>query len=1311
MSLNDFAAAHVGQVLSLGKCLIGEKSDEIKIAVRNTSRKKREYVIQLDPGFSNPNLKPTFHFSLDETPSAIITQAQEKKLDEELEKLEHKLRIATTKKKTDKITKLNSKISRVRALLSGEQVPNEKKSAADRVEAKSALDDVRNMDVYDSCNSESEMSESESVPRSRRRPKLLAKSLSLSDTRGHANQLHFSLDAEATCRIVAYAVFTSLNIGNEAQHHLAAGRMAGFTSQKARKRQLRRDSTPIIGVGKFLLFEQQNKDVMKELQYSAEIFLRTAAGEAAFSRAVGRRVLPQLAGSSTPSRDNFSRGEYDGASHGGNGVSGYTSELSSSGQHLLAKSGSGRGLTISIPESERALESGKVLVRVEPNQFAISHSSTLLIPLEESPSDTYGWSVTLSHQSPVPKKTSEIEVFWRPSEALRSLLGIQCDIVPAESLISGDNASKLGLEGEAKTNSLPLKVRLTGDRALTLHFKWCFAAETGFAPSSSLAACINRTVLGNISKAVEQNAGKLEFLYYGNASPSSASVGSSRPLASVDVAVVKAVQRSLCLDSERIDLGEQQQNAEVQGEFIIRNRSHQPVKFLLLATGPREQAGGSGSSAASSASSGGDITFEKPNGSIAANSHVVARFTYKGTTPGQHSEQIQLRNLNDRLDTSILTVAVRVTRPVYVRIPELDLHATGQLEILDLGPCYVTPEMQDTTVESPNISLKFSKVHKLTLHSQVDESLVVCASSNLKTQCYVFEDGRLNREATHVVLKGKQTIDLFAAFRPRLSGDAFKTGSTRDLVGGIRVQLFRLPSEMPSSSVEEEKSEMVAEFTIKFVGVAGASLARVIPSNINFGVERNLGGLQTAQAHEGRFELINISKALPLRYRLFVTTDADSYSDDDDSLKVVLEHEQGEVPPGETKAVQFRLTAFKSGLFRRRILVENVHYPGKISFIDVVLFVDNGALKCEVFGSKKEISGAGPSDHGAAFDFGVINVIKLEEELSDSSSVPGGEVESLARKYRIFEKQLDEPTSLVGGSSSSLSRKPLTKERFLILTNTTDSEMVLRPVSTLQLDFTWCSCGNIPPLQHKCRNRTGLLTARTASVDGVRRMSVLVTDAAPSRSQATAMYFGEVHRIAAHTSGVLLIRFAPISLTTQLPCDTIESGKLCPFSGVVAIQRFNSAKSDPETTSNLFDAASTLKVINVSGEFGESCIQVVDKHISLGKIGYAIGWKSSSFEVSVKNVSDIEVCFAIAKLPPSFRIRNVQGATQTNIVGDLSLTPASDHEIPSLRKLALQAEHKTTEATNGSCNAWKLEASATCVMEMEFVRTSEVRKS
>ncbi|KAL4125125.1 hypothetical protein PRIC2_008714 [Phytophthora ramorum] len=626
-----FKLLQSGQTISFGKCLVGEKTEEVKIAVRNTSRKKREYVIQVDPSFTVPSMRPTFYFSVDETPATVITQAQEKKLDEELEKLEHKLRIAVTKKKADKIVKLNAKISQVKALLSGEQVPKEPGTPADSDAEAAGMSggssEVGEFDPYDSANSESEFSETEFSSHSRRRRSRQSDKLIIDAKTGlvsaSTNTLHFSLGAEATGRVVAYAIFNPLKSGDTSPRAGDAAEKSGaFQSQKMKKRQLRRDATPIVGVGKFLLFEQQNKDVVKELQYNADIFLRTPAGER--------------------SRDQ------------------------------------------------------------------ISASS---------------------------------------------------------------------------------------------------------------------------------------------ASPS-----------------------------------------------VV----------------------------------GGDITFENATGTVEAGSFVAAAFVYRGSIPGQHHEQIVLRNLSgDRLDTSVLTLSVRVTRPVYVRIPELDPQSTGQLEVLNLGPCYVTPEMQDTAADSPNVSLRFSKVHKLTLQSQVDHTLVVFASSNLKTQCYVYEDGHLHREATHVVLKGMQSIDLYVAIRPRLSSEAIKTGSTRDLVGGIRVQLFGLHTTLDATG--EEKSEMLAEFTVKFVGVAGASIARVTPSLIDFGVEYNSGRMQTCQTHEGRFELMNMSKALPLGYRLFVTSATDGYSDDDDSLHISLKHEKGEIPPGETGKIEFRMMTYTNGLFRRRIMVENIHYPGKVN--------------------------------------------------------------------------------------------------------------------------------------------------------------------------------------------------------------------------------------------------------------------------------------------------------------------------------------------------------------------------------------------
>jgi len=194
-----------GKTLALGKCLVGERSDEIKIGIRNMSRKKREYVIQLDPTFSESTLRPTFYFSVDDT--------QEKKLDEELEKLEHKLRIAVTKKKTEKIEKLNAKISRVRALLSGEQALDGAltDTESDPGGPSGAGSENGDADYYDS-NSESEYSDSESTPRrARGRKKGLSEARSGSPSHlvassPSANTLNFFLEAEATCRIIAYAI-------------------------------------------------------------------------------------------------------------------------------------------------------------------------------------------------------------------------------------------------------------------------------------------------------------------------------------------------------------------------------------------------------------------------------------------------------------------------------------------------------------------------------------------------------------------------------------------------------------------------------------------------------------------------------------------------------------------------------------------------------------------------------------------------------------------------------------------------------------------------------------------------------------------------------------------------------------------------------------------------------------------------------------------------------------------------------------------------------------------------------------------------
>lgn len=1271
--------------------------------VRNTSRKKREYVIQLDPHFSTSALQPTFYFTVDETPSAIITQAQEKKLDEELEKLEHKLRIAVTKKKTDKIFKLNAKISRTKALLSGEQLPDENASETDSTmwASTTASSESGGNDVYDS-NSESEYSESESAPRSRRKSKTSGSSgLGSEGFTQTANSLHFSLEAEATGRIKAYAVFHTAQPNGDPDY-VEPVKRSGLKSQKAKKRQIRRDSTPVMGLGKFLLFEQQNKDVVKELQYSAEIYSRTAAGEVAYCRAVGKPM--QNLEDSGPSKGNLrlmstEREATETESVVSSGSSLHMTPLELGSTKSDSSAGRRHGLTIAIPESNALVTGDRLRVEALPSQIGTSRPSALLIPIEEAPSDSDGWKLSISNRSGLDKKFKAVELVWNPADSIKDLLSLACEILPE------DATESTMTNYEPNLTCLPRKINLVDDDVATVQIKWAFAPRAGFGASSSLSSCITRSLVEKILSAGELRVGTIDIIA---ADDTLSGIGTDdmitrQPIAQVDIALVKTVQRSLYLDSDQIDLGTQELNSEARGQLVIRNRSLQSTNFLLLVAPKRDDA------IASIQNPAGEISFETSTGKVQPGSVAVVWFTFKAVTPGQHTELILLRNLNDRLDTSEITVTVRVTRPVYVRIPELDPHATGNLNVLDFGPCYVTPEMQDTTIESPNVSLKFSKVHKLTLESKVDETLVICTSSNLKTQCYVYEDARLHREATHAILHGLKTIDLFVAIRPRLSADAFKTGASRDLVGGIRLQLFRATelSEIPG---EDAKSNMVAEFTVKFVGVAGASLARVTPSVIDFGVEYNSGRLQTCKTHEGRFELVNINKALPLRYRLFVTNGKSGYSDDDETLHVALKHEKGEIAPGGTGEVEFRLMAYTNGLFRRRILVENIHYPGKINVVDVVLFVDTGALHCDIFQLKAHssiteeptvmpIALEKNEPISESIDIGVVNVIRLEEEFNDAASVSTVDMDSTARKYRIFEGCSFGDTFYNG---LYMLNNTSTRNKFVVVTNKTEIEMMLRPVSTLPLIFQWNHWNGVSSLPVISEGEMDLQVVGSSG-EGVAYLDAIDQCCAQGADTAS-LYCGNSYILPPNSSCALALCFASIAMTNPLPCEVIDSGRLHPFNGMIGIQSVGT------------EEACTLKVINLSGAFGESRIKVVEKHVSLGKIGYAIGWTSSKFEVTVKNASGVPVFFAISNASSSICIQDVKGAQRmqfepddkqsngSNYLAQADIEESNDR-IPTLRSLAMRADQNR----NGEGSSiWRLEPTSSSTVEIEFIHTTEV---
>ncbi|KAF0690204.1 Aste57867_18395 [Aphanomyces stellatus] len=1079
-----FKLPQAGQPINVGTCLVGEKSEVFKVTIRNMSRKKREYVIEVDvaAGFSVPSLRPTFQFSMDDIPAANITQAQEKKLDEELEKLEHKLRIAVTKKKEEKIDKLNSKISHVKALLSGEETAPLKGSGSAS---------------YDSGNSDTE-SETESKHATKRGAR---RSLTSTTLVMQLNQLHFTLEPEATGRIVGEVIFHQLSdvpitMPKPSIRHRGKRRASKSTPTG-------NAAVPIYGTGKFLFYEQQNKDVMKELQYKADVFLRTPAGEAAYCHITKKTLLPPVP---------------------------------------LAKHSKADAAQLSVE------------LKSDP-AGGTRGGATLLIPVEEAPCDAHGWTVHLRTRN----EPQLVDVRWEPVSVLQDLVMLTAQLADQEA-----------------STPLPLSLTLEPETTTTIHFKWAFKATTNHASSAPLVRALPPAIQHKTT--ADLSGGALQF--------QSATTGASHAL---DVVVVKAKPRSLHVDSDRIDLGELQLGTQAQSHFYIRNVSKHAIKFLVLV----------------SSEDPSQLVITNATGRIDAGGTTMIRFSYTGLVSGKRSEHILVRNLSEKLDFTTLTVLVRVTRPVYVRIPELDPHMTGQLTDLNIGPCYVTQQSIDESSGSHESS-KFAKIRKLTFVSQVAETLLLSASSNLRTQCYVYQDAALTHDATNIVLPGMESLDLYIAFRPRLPADAFKTGATRDLFGGIRIQLLRGDDERTDDRpppLVSTNPNLVAEFTVKFVGVAGASLATVGSRLLDFGTEINTSRLMRCKTHEGTFDVTNMSKALPLRYRLIVTQ-GDDYSDDDSSLHVALRHEKGEIPPGETAEIAFRVMAYTHGYFRRRIVVENVLNPMNVNFVDVALFVYNGTVSVE-YPPVDDNDGLSlqPYGGGDGVNLGLVPLLA-------SDALLGAAVDT-TRRYRIFQP-------------------PTTRRAHTVLvTNRSPAPIRLRPLSNLPLLFAW----NNAPADDADDNRGSF--AHTIDGHDARELrGSLTAPPATDRPNQHVLYVGDVGQCPPQTTIELTVVFASLASSSYLPIDAMEAGRAIPVEGFVALQSFEQWHDEAEAT--------TLAMVPLRGTYGESKLAVSTPTLSLGKLGYG---QLCKFNVDIKNLADLSTVFQVGPLPACFRLLSVSPAT------------------------------------------------------------------
>ena len=104
------------EVLDFGSCMLEDYSSKRHVILRNNTRQKRRYAIQLAPAaVDSPMTEHIFKVTLES--SETLKPMERLKLEEEMEKCEHKLRIAQTKNKVEKVNKLQKKIQTMKDLL------------------------------------------------------------------------------------------------------------------------------------------------------------------------------------------------------------------------------------------------------------------------------------------------------------------------------------------------------------------------------------------------------------------------------------------------------------------------------------------------------------------------------------------------------------------------------------------------------------------------------------------------------------------------------------------------------------------------------------------------------------------------------------------------------------------------------------------------------------------------------------------------------------------------------------------------------------------------------------------------------------------------------------------------------------------------------------------------------------------------------------------------------------------------------------------------------------------------------------------
>ena len=220
----------------------------------------------------------------------------------------------------------------------------------------------------------------------------------------------------------------------------------------------------------------------------------------------------------------------------------------------------------------------------------------------------------------------------------------------------------------------------------------------------------------------------------------------------------------------------------------------------------------------------------------------------------------------------------------------------------------------------------------------------------------MFTNETCTREAENVYLAPYSTMFTYLATSDP-TRDAYSTGECRELIGGIRVVGFRTQITADDSSKFPDQSAFGAklfETTIKFVGTVGCSILSVRSTSENLLQGEHFGDTtrfpqRYARQMIGTFEVKNLTKALPLNYRLVDqicvsnVEDADAHCESlqygEATFMVIADDDNGILLAGESKVLRFCFAATAPSSVRAHRLHTHQSCPPMIMAHTLVPFI------------------------------------------------------------------------------------------------------------------------------------------------------------------------------------------------------------------------------------------------------------------------------------------------------------------------------------------------------------------------------------